>query len=277
MEENPVLLRAAIGEKLRVAREAVGMKMAEAAPLLDCSESRLCRIEQGHGLDVHFVRTAMDVYNLVDDTLLDEVRRARNPGWWKEYGISDKDYIALESGASVVSTYAANVVHGLLQTADYARMLFESRRRPMSEEWIAKQLTVRLIRQERLTDEDQPLQLHAVLDEHMLHRPIKRPELMRTQLDHLALISELPSVDIRVLPAETVANEALLGSFTVLDFLQHERPSIAQVEHPLCVERKRHRSLVRFARVQFEHVRSLALDPVESTALIERLADDWAS
>ena len=64
------------------------------------------RIENGStALNIHLAHTMIRVYEL-DDTLLDEVRAARRRGWWKAYGISDKDFIALENGASAISTFS---------------------------------------------------------------------------------------------------------------------------------------------------------------------------
>ena len=276
---SPVLLRHEVGRRLRAAREAAGLTLEYSAKYLDTSISSLSRIENGAGLvTVHMVRTMMDIYDCRMDELLDLVRAARLPGWWRAYGIANTDFVALETGASQMLNYQPSFVPGLLQTADYARALFLSSRRRRDESWISDQLAARVIRQERLTDDDHPLVLNAVIDELVLRKPVGGASVMRAQLRHLALITELPTVTLRVLPGSVVCNEAMEGGFSVLDFPLKGQPSLAHVEHALGMERKDRTEPVREARLRFEHLRSLALSPADSVELIERVAEElWSS
>ncbi|MGH3877223.1 MAG: helix-turn-helix domain-containing protein [Actinophytocola sp.] len=276
---SPVVLRREIGRRIRVARNEAGLNILEAAKRLEIAGSSLSRFENGDGpVTVHLVRSMMDVYDLRLDDVLDLIRQARIRGWWKQYGISDKDFIALETGANRISTYEVTFVPGLLQTADYARALFESSTNARSAEWIANRLTVRLTRQERLTDEEFPLELDAVVHEFVLRYPVGGAAVMRTQLQHLALINELPTVTLRILPATIVSNESMYGGFTVLDFPTPGQPSICNSTHALGEERKDKSEYVEPARLRFGHLRSLALDPTESVALIDRVAEElWSS
>ncbi|HEY7596329.1 MAG TPA: DUF5753 domain-containing protein, partial [Actinophytocola sp.] len=246
---------------------------------LEIAGSSLSRFENGTGpVTVHLVRSMMDVYDQRLDDVLDLIRQARIRGWWKQYGISDKDFVALETGASRVSNYELAFVPGLLQTADYARALFESSWNARTEEWIANRLAVRLTRQERLTDEEHPLELDAVVHEFALRYPVGGPGVMRTQLQHLTLISELPAVTLRVLPASVVSNESMGGGFTILDFPTSGQPSIAYSLHALGDERQDKSEQVEPARLQFNHLRSLALGPTESAMLIDQVAAEmWSS
>jgi len=176
---------------------------------------------------VHLLRSMMDVYDQRMDDVLDMIRQARAPGWWRQYGVSDKAFVALETAAIRASNYELSFVPGLLQTADYARALFMSGRERRTEDWIANMLAVRMIRQERLTNEEHPLELDAVLHESALHYPVGGTPVMRKQLLHLALINELPTVTLRILPASLISNEALVGPFTVLDFRVPGSPASA--------------------------------------------------
>ena len=101
---------------------------------------------------------------------------------------------------------------------------------------------------------------------------------MRGQLQHLALINELPTVALRILPAASVSSEAMIGGFSILDFSIVGQPSISYALHALGEERQDKSEHVEPARLRFTHLRSLALGPDESVALIERLADElWLS
>jgi transcriptional regulator with XRE-family HTH domain len=276
---SPVVLRQEVGRRIRLARHAAGLTIVVAADRLEITRSALGRFENGIGtVSVHLLRSMMDIYDQRMDDVLDMIRQARQPGWWKRYGISDKDFVALETAASRISNYEVNLVPGLLQTADYTRALFNSGRETRREDWIANQLEVRLLRQERLTDDEHPLHLDAVVHESALRNAAARPAVMLGQLRHLTLINELPTVTLRILPAATFSFEATYGGFSVLDFSLPGQPSICHALHALGDERQDKSEFVEPARLRFAHLRSLALAPDESVTLIERVADElWST
>jgi transcriptional regulator with XRE-family HTH domain len=276
---SPVVLRQEVGRRIRLARHDAGLTIVVAAARLEITRSALGRFEKGVGtVSVHLLRSMMDVYDQRMDDVLDMIRQARSPGWWKRYGISDKDFVALETAASRISVYEVNLVPGLLQTAEYTRALFNSGRERRREDWIANQLEVRLIRQERLTDEEHPLHLDAVVHEVALRTPAARPAVMLGQLRHLTLINELPTVSLRVLPTSIFSFEATYGGFNILDFPLPGQPSMCHALHALGDERQDKSEFVEPARLRFAHLRSLALDPDESIALIEQVADElWST
>ena len=276
---SPVVLRREIGRRIRVARNEAGLNILEAAKRLEIAGSSLSRFETGDGpVTVHLVRSMMDVYDLRLDDVLELIRQARIKGWWKQYGISDKAFVALETGANRISNYELSLMPGLLQTADYARALFESGREARRPDWIANQLAVRMTRQERLTDDEHPLELDAVIHEFALRSKVSSAAVMRAQLQHLALINELPTVTMRVLPADRFSREAAYGGFCILDFPIAGQPSICNSTHAFGEERQDRSEYVEPARLRFDHIRSLALEPEESVALIDQVAGEvWSS
>lgn len=277
--DNPILLKQELGRRLRAAREALGLNLIEAANRLEIARSTMSRIENGQAaVSVHLVRSMLDLYDVYDEDLLDVVRRARQPGWWKAHGISNKDFIALESGANRVSCFQPDLVYGLLQTADYARAVFAAgMRRQRNETWLDNQLDVRLIRQERLVDPSEPLELTAVLGEFALYRQVGGEEVMRAQLRHLALATELPTVDLRILPTSTLAVDAVYGPFTILDFPREHQVSILHLQSLLGNEVRDRERQVATAKMKFDRIRSMALGQQESVDLIERVAAERSS
>jgi transcriptional regulator with XRE-family HTH domain len=276
---SPVVLRQEVGRRIRLARRHAGLTVIEAAARLEITRSSLSRFENGvSGVNVHLLRSMMDVYDERLDDVLELVRQARAPGWWRRYGISNKDFVALETAATRIVNYEVTLVPGLLQTEEYARALFTSGSQPRREDWIANQLAVRLNRQERLTDEEHPLELEAVMHEFALRNAVGPPAVMRAQLSHLALINELPTVTLRVLPASRFSFEASYGGFSILDFPQPGHPSMCHALHALGDERQDKSEYVEPARLRFGHLRSLALSPDDSVALIERVAHElWST
>jgi hypothetical protein len=251
-----------------------GLSLIEAAERLEIAKSSLNRIEIGQTLlTVHLARSMMDLYHWHPDDLVERVRHARRSGWWKAHGVPDLWFIAFEAGVAKLSAYHPALVPGLLQTAGYARALFAAGRRQRTDGWLDNQVAIRLRRQDRLTD-DPPVTLTAVISEHALLRPVGGVEVMRAQLRHLALVVELPAVTLRVLPAATVAAEAMTGAFTIFDFATTSLPSFVHLEHVCGHDRKDKPREVHAARSALDHLCALALDPDRSIAFIEQLADD---
>jgi hypothetical protein len=136
-----------------------------------------------------------------------------------------KTYVGLESLADRIFTFEALIIHGLLQTQDYAAAVTASSRsiRPDHGE---RFVSFRMARARRLTDADRPLQLHAVIPTAALDLAVGTHEVRRQQLQHLIEMSELPNVTIQVLRPEDGPHSALGGGFTLLDFGESVRPVV---------------------------------------------------
>jgi transcriptional regulator with XRE-family HTH domain len=253
-------------------REAAKMSLEVACVQLDKTPSALSRIEQGKTrADVHLVRTMMDVYDQNVPGLLERTRQAMKPGWWVTYGIRDMGYVDVETEASVVRELALLPLPGLLQTEAYMRALFDADPLSRSKKQLANDIAVRMIRRQRLTDERNPLRLVAVVDDTALRKTIGGPEVMREQLRHLVEMAALPTVDLRVLPDELYGHGGVTAAFTVLEFPDSEDPGLLYVEYPTGATHIEEVPEVTRARLLFDHLNSLALDPADSVALIERV------
>ncbi|MDQ2708527.1 MAG: helix-turn-helix domain-containing protein [Actinomycetota bacterium] len=273
-----VVRRRILARRLRLLREQAGLTLEEAAPKLDWSAASLSRIETAQqGVDVHGVRSMLDLYDVGGDRwtdLIELTRQARQRGWWQAYGLGQPPfYVGYETEASLVYEFTVGYVPGLLQTADYARALFTAVPMRRTEEQLANEVTVRMIRQHRLTSTDHPLRLVAVVDETVLHRPVGGSEVLGAQLRHLAEAAILDTVTLQVLPTAVGAHAALASGFTILNFGDLGEPDIAYVEHSLgaLILDKEHD--VTRARLAFDRVRADALDPAESLAMVRRLAE----
>jgi hypothetical protein len=66
----------------------------------------------------------------------------------------------------------------------------------------------------------------------------------------------------------------LNGSFIVLRFAEPEEPEIAFVEHPAAALHLDKEAEVQACKLVFDRLRSEALSPHDSAALVERLAAD---
>jgi transcriptional regulator with XRE-family HTH domain len=276
VRNGSLVRRRQLARTLRELRVHAGLTIEDAAPLLDFSPSKLSRIENAHqGVDVHIVRSMLDLFDVGGDRwkdILELTREASVKGWWRAYGLDDKGYLPLESEASAVRDYTVTYVPGLLQTADYARAMFEASFRRRSAAILERDVTVRMIRQERLTSSERPLQLLVVIEEAALHRQIGGPAVMRDQLARLVAAAALDTVSVQVLRTGIGAHPAIDGAFTVLSFEGLGEPDAAYVEHLMGSVHVEKDDDVTLARLVFDHLRKVAHSPAESVALIERVA-----
>ncbi|MFD9733891.1 helix-turn-helix domain-containing protein [Umezawaea sp. NPDC059074] len=272
MPTRPPFRRRRLGARLQAMRLRAKMTLDDAAEALDKARSTMHRIEQGETrVDIHLIRSMMDLYDQYEPDLLEQTRRAGKPGWWVTYGLQDLGYIDVETEASVVRELSLLFIPGLLQTESYMRAFFAARRVRGSTANIENQVKVRLIRQLRLTDSDDSLRLVALIDEAVLRKHVGGPEVMRKQLRHLILASRLSTVTIQVLPDRAGAHDGMNGAFTMLSFPEPHDPEVLYVEYPTGSLHIEAENEVREAKLVFEHLASRALDPEESIALIERV------
>src|SRR5918911_131185 len=86
---SPTVRRRRLGLELRRLREAAGVTIETVADRLECSSSKISRIETGHtGATPRDVRDMLEVYGVSDaerDALVQLAREARKKGWWHAF------------------------------------------------------------------------------------------------------------------------------------------------------------------------------------------------
>jgi hypothetical protein len=161
-----------------------------------------------------------------------------------------------------------------MQTADYARALMRAVPVRRTAEELENEVAARMYRQQRLTSAENPLELVTVIDESALYRPVGGSEVLRGQLEQIAVLAELDTVKLSVLPSAVGAHAGLASSFTILSFGELGEPDMAHVEHTIGALMLDKDGEVARARLAFERVLSDALDPAESLELVRRLAGE---
>jgi transcriptional regulator with XRE-family HTH domain len=276
-QTGSAMRRRMLARRLRELREQAGLTLEATAPKLYWSASKLSRIENNQQLaDVHGVKSMLDLYGVAGDEweeLTTLAVECRHRGWWRAYGLGDNSYVVFEAEAARVQEVAIGYMPGLLQVAPYSEALFLAAPVFRSRADLEREVAIRMIRQRRLTAAEDDLQLEAVVAEAALHNPIGGPAVLREQLDHLLMAAELDNVSLRVLPTDVGAHPALASGFMVLNFGDLGEPDIAYVEHALGAVQLEQEADVALARLTFDQLRSLALAPAESQALIERAAE----
>ncbi|BCJ77684.1 transcriptional regulator [Catellatospora sp. IY07-71] len=231
------LRRRRLGVALRELREHASLTHQQVGLTLDCSPSKISRIENGEvGVRRGDLLVLLDLYGLDDagqrEELLELARESkRRGGWWLKYGELSHPYlklIQLEAEAASIRGTELLLIPGLLQTEQYARALI-STASPDDPEEAERRVGIRMMRQE-IFRRPNPPEFWVVLDEAALHRHVGGSETMKDQLLALAEASTLPNVTIQVLPFEHGEYEAMTGSFRVMRFPDHRDPDTVYLE-----------------------------------------------
>jgi transcriptional regulator with XRE-family HTH domain len=284
--QSPTVRRRRLGMELRKLRESVNMRIEDVALQLECSMSRVSRIETGRSVArLRDVRDMLEIYGVVDeeqrDRLLAIAKEAQEKGWWTTYegalpaGLDT--YVGFEESAASLRIYQNSVVTGLLQTEEYARALVETSWHVTDPEEMERLVELRMRRQQLLTREEDPLEVWAILDEALLRRPVGGNAIMRAQLMHLLEAAEKPNVTIQVLPFARGAHAGLDGPFTIITFPDATDLDVIYVPGTVCNVLLEREKDIRRHIVSFDHLRAEALPPDESAALIQQAADGFKS
>ena len=284
MPLGPTVRRRRLGAELRRLREAHSLKLEEVAEELSLAPSTLSRIETGKApTKSAYLMAMLDMYK-VDDlaarkVLIDMAREGHRKGWWSIYDDvlpSGFDiYVGLEAEAQGLRSYETDLVHGLLQTTDYALAVLRELRPKDSEEQIARVVDLRMQRQ-RLLEQDPPLDLWLILDEGAIKRNIGGPDVMRPQLEHLIQASRWPNVTLQILAFEAGAHAGLVGPFSILEFPERTDSDVAYTESVggmIYMEKDRE---VRACAEAFDRMRAAALSPSASLELIHQVSQELA-
>jgi transcriptional regulator with XRE-family HTH domain len=275
---GPTVRRRRLGAELRRYREAAGLTIDAVAERMDCSASKISRLETGQtGASPRDVRDMLVLYHVGQaelEDLMDVARETRQRGWWRPYGsILTGAYVAFEAAASAIRSYEAQCVPGLLQTEEYVRCQVTAARPDLPAEELANRVRVRLDRQSLLTQDD-PLQFWCIVDEAALVRPIGGPDVMRAQLESLVQSAELPHVKLQVLPFDAGAHAGMDGSFLMLHFPDEQDPDTVYVVMATGgVFQEKTDELRRYETV-FSSLQEVALPPDESVAFVARKAKE---
>ena len=272
---SPTIQRHRLGTELRRLREQAGKTIEQAADALECSDSKVSRIETGQvRVTLRDVRELLGLYGVSGrerDAVLEVAEKARVRAWWQAYGDAPGvPMVGLQAVATAIQTYEAQLVPGLLQTADYSRTVIEAIAPDLGREQVQRRVELRMERQARLA-EDTPPTLTAVLDEAVLQRPIGTAAIMCEQLLHLARAAELPSVTLQVLPFDQGQHPGLSGSFTIFR-LPEPDPAVVfleQITRELYLEAE---AELRRYTAAFERLCDQALAPDESVKRIRSMA-----
>lgn len=280
---SPTVRRKRLGIELRRLREQAGLTCEEVGRRLECSGTRISRIETGRiNARPGDVREMLEIYGVTGSeaaSLVQLAREARRKGWWHTYGrvlpTWFEAYIGLESEAVRLRDFQPLVIPGLLQTEDYARAVLRAAPHDGTAEDADRQVALRMDRQAILAQACPP-ELQVVLSESAVRAQVGGPAIMRAQLRHLIDIAERATVTLQVLPFTAPAHVHPISPFTILEFAEPADPAVVYLEHLTgCLFLESEDEFRRYT-VVFDRLRAEALEAGQSADLIAQIAADLA-
>jgi transcriptional regulator with XRE-family HTH domain len=272
---GPTVQRRRLGLELRRLREQAGKTIDDVAEILECSDSKISRIEHGQvSATPRDVRDMLDFYGVAPerrDELVEVARVARKKGWWEAY--SDTlvvPMVGLEVAADRIHAYEAMAVHGLLQTREYAEAMIRAERPDLSPDQVDRWVQLRMTRQRLLRQEGAPT-FDLVLEECALRRPVGGHDTLRSQLEQLAETARLPNLTLQVLPLDVGEHAAMSGAFMIFRFSGRSDPDVVYLEHTTSDMYLETPEQVDRYVAAFERLRASSLSPRDSSSMLAAL------
>lgn len=218
--------RLALQDQIRILRAAAGLSGTRLAKLLGWPQSKVSKIETCAQAvtDADLVQLG-EAFNLPvseRDELRNELRaiRVEEARWSKQLRVGHRrvqeKHAQAEADATHIRGFQLHIIPGLLQTAPYARAVFESlsrfrRTRRDTDEAVQ----ARLERQRVLFDDSKRIEL--LMTETPLNYPLVSPAEMLAQIDRLIALLGTRSLRFGIIPVGKALPAAAAHSFVIRD------------------------------------------------------------
>jgi transcriptional regulator with XRE-family HTH domain len=259
-----VAVVATVGRQLRLRREAAGMRAGEFGEAVGYGEDLVYKIEGGKRIPrPEYLDQADEVLGAggLISAMKKDVEKVRYPK-------KVRDLADLEAKAVEMGVYVGLSIHGLLQTPEHARALFEVSQSAYSEAELERLVAARMGRKSIFERSPRPA-LSFVQEEVTLRRQVGGTMVWRQQLAHLLEVAQLRNVTLQVMPTDSGAHPGLSGKIEVLKFEDGTatgRSDGAYNGRPTSDPKQ-----LRILELRYSTIRAQALTPRESLAFIEQL------
>ncbi|MFI5621503.1 helix-turn-helix domain-containing protein [Streptomyces sp. NPDC051567] len=263
-DEQGVAVLAALGRQLKSWREAAGLRAADFGTAIGYGEDLVRKVESGKRIP------RPEYLDRADEVLKagGRIKAMKADTEQIRYPTKVRGLAKLENRAVEVSAYSNHNIHGLLQTDDYARALFEMWQPPQTKAQIERGMVARMARRS-IFDRSPAPALSFVQEEVTLRRRIGGTMVMRGQLERLLEVAKLRHVTIQVMPTDLEEHAGMGGLIEVLKFADGSavgRSEGAFNGRPVSDPRR-----LRVLEQCHAMIRSQALTPRESVEFIERV------
>ncbi|GAA1891920.1 helix-turn-helix domain-containing protein [Asanoa iriomotensis] len=220
-----------LGPTLARLRRAKNLTGRELGKLVDMSQPKISRLENGVGLpdpaDIERVARALDAPDDLVRQLVALAEQAQNMMTdWRTSTLSlpgrQHDIGEIESGVRELRVFQPTVIPGLLQTSEYARGVLTSYQRVLSPALdaaanaaVAEAVSARMARQEILADPAR--RFHFLIMEAVLESRVCAPEYMPAQIQRLREVAKQENVTVGLLPTDSDVTTLPMSGFVLAD------------------------------------------------------------
>jgi transcriptional regulator with XRE-family HTH domain len=248
------------GKQMRKERTARGWTLRDFSSHTGINIGHASRIENGHRPPTEKVAIACDaVFPERRGWFLEYYTEL---GTWSEVPPAFKDWTEREDKAARLHVWSPSIIHGFLQTEDYARALLETYP-GVTPDTVAARLADRMQRQQRLFGRE--AFAWFVVDELALYRCVGSAGTMAVQLRRLIDVATMPNVTLQTLPP--IAHPATNSEIVIADesaYVEHAASGYVYTGQPVA-------ALERL----FDTIRGECRPVSESVALIKKLETSW--
>ncbi len=277
------MISAQLGIELRRLREEAGYTALDACEAIGAQGPKMSKIENGKQFPTpeearklaEFYGVSADERDYLVGLAEQKPRRRRRSGQRDAVPDWFRRFLALEWAATEIKSYQIELVHGLLQTEDYARSNILAWEPEADSRLVDKQVAARMKRQAVLQRTGQPsLRLEIVLGEAALHRVQGSKAIMRAQLRHLVKASKRPNITIRVLPFDVPNRISVASSISLFRLAQQNISTVYLEDLFGATYLKEPEEYTQYSAV-YGRLRDAALDAETSRAFIDKMAGTY--
>ncbi|WP_328385589.1 helix-turn-helix domain-containing protein [Streptomyces sp. NBC_00400] len=253
-----------VGRQLKLWREAAGLRPAEFGAAIGYGENLIYKIERGTRIPrPEFLDKADEVLGAGGKVaaMKKDVELARYPK-------KVRDLTRWEAETVELGAYGSHNLHGLLQTEEYARALFEMRRPAWTQDKVDRLVSGRMTRGSIFDRAPAPA-LSFVQEEVTLRRPLGGKMILRRQLERLLEVGQLRSVEIQVMPTDREDHAGMGGEIEVLKF--GDGTAVGHSPSQFGSRSISQPNQIRILELRYGVIRAQALSPRESLAFIEKV------
>ncbi|HEV3174222.1 MAG TPA: helix-turn-helix transcriptional regulator [Actinocrinis sp.] len=218
---DPVVFGHRLRTRLRRAREEADLTQEQVGRQLEWSAKKLNRIETGATpVSPGDVTKLAALYALGPEetqNLLDEAARAGRAPWWHRYrdlvGPDFGHFLSYERSATEIRGFQPNIIHGLIQTEEYAREILAS----VGVHELRRRVALRLERRVLFEHEDSP-RTEIILGQAALHNQVGGAAVHDGQLRRvLELAAQDQRIRLGIVPFAASTYPAMLIGFDLIE------------------------------------------------------------
>ncbi|MET9345565.1 helix-turn-helix domain-containing protein [Streptomyces termitum] len=263
-DEPGMAVLAVVGRRLKDRREKAGLSAAELGALTGYGEDMIRKLERGDRIPrpefLDKADEALGASGVVAD-LKNDLKEVRYPK-------PIRDLAKLEARAVEFGMYSNFDIHGLLQTDEFSRAVLRTWRPAYAPAELERFAAAREARRAVLDKCPAP-EFSFIQEEVSLRRPIGGTMVLRRQLEHLLEVSELPHVEIQVMPTARADHPATGGRISLLKF--GDGTAVGRMDGDFGGRPVSDLKRLRLLELRYGIIRSKALTPAESRDFIEQL------